>query len=80
MNILELKKYAKGNGGYDTGRFICVKEGGVFEFKWLDAYFGFLWILQPRIDTKGFITVEVLREMFGDDQLYLPTIGYSDDE
>lgn len=47
MNIWQLEEFAKENG-YNSGRFICINEKGVFEFQWLDAYYGFVKILQPK--------------------------------
>lgn len=76
MTIFELQKYAQEHDGYNTGRFICVSEKGLSEWKWIDAYFGFVELLQPKPKQKGFITVNQLREIFGNNQEYLPTIGY----
>lgn len=75
MNIWELKEYAK-KYGYNSGRFLCVNEKGIFEMKWLDAYYGFISVLQPEPKEKGFITVKMLIKEFGENQKYIPTIGY----
>lgn len=75
MRIWDLQEYAKDNG-YDSGRFICVNEKGTFEMKWLDAYYGFVIILEPKQEKDGFVTVEKLIELFGREQKYIPTIGY----
>lgn len=32
MNIWELQEYAKDNG-YNTGRFLCVNDKGIFEMQ-----------------------------------------------
>lgn len=77
MNIWELQEYAKDNG-YNTGRFLCVNEKGIFEMQWLDAYYGLVSVLQPEPKEKGFITVKQLVECFGKEQKYTPTIGYGD--
>lgn len=51
MNIFQFQEYAKDNG-YNSGRFICVNEKGLFEFQWLDAFFGFITIVQPEQKEK----------------------------
>lgn len=73
MRIYELQELAK-KFGFNTGRFLCINERGVFEFKWLDAFFGFVEFLEPKV--KGFVKVDTLIELFGMEQEYLPTIGY----
>lgn len=80
MSIWQLEEYAKDNGGYNSGRFLFVSEKGFFEMQWLDACYGFVQILQPELKEKGFLTTKQLREFFGDDQKYLPTIGYDTEE
>ena len=79
MNIWELEDYAQKHGGYDKGRFICVNEKGLFEFQWIDAYFGFLKMLQPK-EIDGFISRDQLVELFGRGQEYMPTIGYEEEK
>lgn len=74
MNICKLQEYATEHGGYSGGKFICFNEKGIFEFEWLDAYMGLIKIVQPEIE--GFVTMDTLQELFGDDQTYTPTIGY----
>ena len=75
MSIYDLQEYAKENG-YNTGRFLCVCEKGLFELQWLDAYYGFIKFLQPEIG--GTVMTKQMIEIFGKDQKYLPTIGYDD--
>lgn len=76
MNIWQLEEYAKENGGYKTGRFIAINEKGIFEFQWLDAYYGLVQIIKDGQAENSFIKTSQLREIFGDDQKYFPTIGY----
>ena len=78
MNIWQLQEYAQKNGGFDSGRFLVFFEKGFLECQWLDAYFGFIRIVQPERD--GFFTVEQFRQEFGDEQKYLPTVGYKEEE
>lgn len=73
MSIYDLQEYAKEHG-YNSGRFVCVCEKGVFELQWLDAYYGFIKFLQPEVG--GMIMTKQMIEIFGRDQKYLPTIGY----
>lgn len=75
MKINELKEFAE-NHGYNTGRFLAITRNGTFEFQWIDAYYGFVLILQPK--QEGFIGIKTLIDVFGEDQEYLPTIGYND--
>lgn len=75
MNIYQLKEYAKDHG-YNSVRFLCVNEKGIFEMQWLDAYYGLISVLQPEPKEKGFITVKTLIKEFGENQKYIPTIGY----
>lgn len=79
MNIWQLEEYAKDNGGYNSWRFVAINEKGIFEMKFLDAYYGLVQILQPKQDIDFFLKTSQLRELFGDDQKYLPTIGYETD-
>lgn len=79
MDIWQLQKYAEDNGGYKSGRFLCVNENGIWEMKWLDAYFGLIEVLQLKPKERGFLSTKDLREFFGDEQKYLPTIGYDTD-
>lgn len=75
MNIWKLKEYAQYNDGFNSGHFICINSDlGIFELKWLDAFFGFVKFIQPEIE--GYVTTQQLREIFGDEQLYIPTTGY----
>lgn len=74
MNIWQLEEYAKNHNGWKTGRFIAVNERGIFEFQWLDAYYGFIQMISPKQD--GFLSTKTLREIFGDDQQYIVTTGY----
>lgn len=53
-----------------------MNEKGTFEMKWLDAYYGFVIIIEPKQEKDGFVTVEKLIELFGREQKYIPTIGY----
>lgn len=78
MNIWELEEYAQKHGGFNSGRFIAVNEKGIFEMKFLDAYMGIVEFLQPKPKAQGFVRTKELREYFGSDQKYLPTIGYED--
>lgn len=73
MSIYDLQEYAKEHG-YNSGRFLCVCEKGIFELKWLDAYYGFIEFLQPQIE--GIVRPKEMIEIFGRGQKYLPTIGY----
>lgn len=73
MRIYELQEYAKENG-YNSGKFVCVCEKGFFEFRWLDAYFGLILMIQPK--AEGFLSVKQMIDLFGCDQKYFPTIGY----
>lgn len=73
MNIYELQEYAKKHG-FKTGHFLCICEKGVFEFKWLDAYYGLIQLLHPQTD--GFLKIDTMIELFGSRQEYIPTIGY----
>lgn len=77
MNIWQLEEYAKEHNGWKAGHFIAISEKGIFEFKWLDAYYGFIEMVQPKRD--GFINTKTLRDFFGDEQKYVPTIGYDDE-
>ena len=76
MNIWQLQEYAKLHGGDNRGRFIGLTEKGIFEFQWLDAYYGLVKMLQPEPSVDGFITVKQLVEWYGSEQKYTPTIGY----
>lgn len=78
MNIWELQDYAKKHGAYEKGRFICITNKGLFEFQWVDAYYGFLKMLQPK-EIDGFITRDQLVELLGRDMEYIPTIGYEEE-
>ena len=73
MDIYELQEYAKDHG-FNTGHFLCNCEKGLFEFKWLDAYLGFIQSVQPEMD--GFLSIKTMIELFGYQQKYIPTIGY----
>lgn len=77
MNIWELEEYAKDHG-YNSGRFIAINEKGIFEMKWLDAFYGFIELLQPEPKERGFFSSKDLISLFGKDQKYIPTIGYDD--
>lgn len=77
MRIYELQEYAKKNG-FKTGHFLCICEKGVFEFQWVDAYYGFIKMIQPEHD--GMIMVKTMIDLFGMKQEYLPTIGYDSDD
>lgn len=79
MNIYALQKYAQDNG-YNSGRFLCVNDKGIFEMRWLDAYYGLVELLQPEPKEKGFITISQLIELFGNEQKYMPTIGYESED
>ena len=73
MSIYELQEYAK-ERGYNTGRFLCICEKGIFELQWIDAYYGIIKFLQPEVE--GMIMTKQMIEIFGREQKYLPTIGY----
>ena len=75
MKIHELKEFAE-NHGFNTGRFLAITKKGTFEFQWLDACYGFILVLQPK--QEGFIGIRTLIDVFGEDQEYLPTIGYNE--
>lgn len=80
MNIWQLEEYAKSNNGWKSGHFVCVNEKGLFEFKWLDAYCGLIEPVQEKKAERHFIKSDQLRKFFGDDQKYIPTIGYDTEE
>lgn len=79
MNIYALQQYAQ-DKGYNTGRFICVNDKGIFEMQWFDAYYGFVKLLQPEQNEDSFITIKQLIELFGDEQKYIATIGYENED
>jgi len=79
MNIYSLQKYAQ-DKGHNTGRFLCVNDKGIFEMQWLDAYYGLVKLLQPEQKEDGFITIRQLIELFGNEQKYMPTIGYENED
>ncbi len=79
MSIRKLQEYAQ-NHGHNSGRFIAVTEKGICEFQWLDAFFGFLQVVTNGEISKEFISVNQLEDLLGEDQKYLATVGYDDDE
>lgn len=64
MNILELQEYAKRNG-YDNLRFRFTNLRGEEKTgKWVDAYFGFLFI--DGMEENTFIRVEQWLGLYSD--------------
>ena len=48
--------------------------------QWFDAYYGFVKLLQPEQNEDSFITIKQLIELFGDEQKYIATIGYENED
>lgn len=64
MNITEIEEYAKENG-FDSCEFLMITQnGGTFNGKFLDAYFGFVQI--PKLG-DGFIRLSEIRKEYGSD-------------
>lgn len=77
MNIVEIEEYAKDHG-FDSCEFLMMtKDGGIFNGKFLDAYFGFVQI--PQLG-DGFIRLSDIRKEYGFDFCSFVPLDYSEDE